>query len=69
MRLGLKIAIISSGKFQREIGFDARIAESRLSEIVRGRVNPTPVERASLTRVLGSDPFIGESFEVAGARQ
>ena len=60
MRLPLKIAIISSGRSQRDIGLDVRISEGRLSDIVRGRVDPTATERQQRQRVLGSDPFVGE---------
>lgn len=58
MRLNLKIAFLRTGKTQRAIGLEAHIPETRVSDIVRGRVEPTPAEREQLRRVLGSDPFL-----------
>ena len=49
----LKIAIIRSGKSQRELAADASIPESRLSSIVCGWVSPRSDERAAIKRCLG----------------
>lgn len=48
----LKIALLESGKPQGEIATLARIHETRLSAIVRGRVTPTESERLRLAGVL-----------------
>jgi transcriptional regulator with XRE-family HTH domain len=53
MRLVLKSAIWASGLSQLEVGLRARIGESRLSSIVRGRVQPTEDEGDRLAQVLG----------------
>jgi hypothetical protein len=66
MRTNLKVAIWNSGRSQRVVGLDARIAESRMSELVRGMSDPTPAERDALTRVLGRDYF---DEEAVGASQ
>jgi plasmid maintenance system antidote protein VapI len=52
MRLNLKLAILSSGKTQREIARECEIPEPRLSEIVRGWREPTPQERERLVGTL-----------------
>jgi len=43
---------------QGQIGLKAGITESRLSLIVRGRVEPTKKERRALAQVLGIDEKI-----------
>lgn len=48
----LKIAIIDSGKPQTEIAELARINDSRLSKIVRGKENPSESEMLRLAGVL-----------------
>jgi hypothetical protein len=53
MRKYLKLAIVESGRSQRSIAAETRIAENRLSSIVNGWIAPTPDERAALQRVLG----------------
>lgn len=50
--LALKVAIVQSGKKQRAIARSTRIPETRLSHIVRGRLEPTEKERAVIARVL-----------------
>jgi hypothetical protein len=67
VRLSLKIAILRSGRSQRAIGLDARIPETRLSDLVRGRAWPTPSERDALVRVLGHDYFEDGADVPAGA--
>jgi hypothetical protein len=57
MRLPLKIAILRSGRTQRAISLDTGIPETRLSQLVRGHVPPTPAERDALYRVLHRDYF------------
>jgi transcriptional regulator with XRE-family HTH domain len=53
MRLELKIWILASNKSQRQVAAEADLSESRLSEIVRGWVEPRIDERQALARVLG----------------
>lgn len=48
----LKLAIVASETRQRDIARSARIHETRLSHIVRGRLVATDRERKSLARVL-----------------
>lgn len=50
--LALKVAIVQSGKNQRLIARKTRIPETRLSHIVRGRLEATPDERATLAKTL-----------------
>jgi transcriptional regulator with XRE-family HTH domain len=52
VNLALKMAIFASGRTQGQIAMRARILETRLSQIVRKRVTPTPEERAKLARAL-----------------
>ena len=52
MQLGLKVAILRSGKSQRQVSAEAGLSESRLSSIVRGWVRPLPDERAAIARAL-----------------
>ena len=52
MRLALKIAILASGKSQRQTAAAAGLSENRLSEIVRGWADPRDDERESLARIL-----------------
>ncbi len=48
----LKALIFSMGESQRSIGLSAKIAESRLSHYINGRLELTRRERRSLARVL-----------------
>jgi hypothetical protein len=52
MRLPLKIAIVKSGKTQRQLSLECAIVETRLSNIVRGRDLPTVRERTALAGAL-----------------
>lgn len=52
MRVGLKLAILQSGKSQRQIAAEIHSTENRLSELVRGWVQPRDTERDALARVL-----------------
>jgi hypothetical protein len=53
MRVALKAAIFASGNTQRQVAAAAGLPENKLSEIVRGWVDPTQAERAVLVRILG----------------
>jgi hypothetical protein len=59
MRLELKIAILRSGKTQRQVSTESRIPETRLSHIVRGRSVPTPEEIAAINAALGDGAMAG----------
>lgn len=48
----LKVAIIESDTKQRVIARRLNIPETRLSHIVRGRVEPTDEERESIAKFL-----------------
>jgi hypothetical protein len=52
MLLGLKGAILASGRSQREVSRLTNIPENRLSTIVRGWIMPTPFERRQLVGLL-----------------
>ena len=54
MRINLKVAILETGQTQRQIAFGV-MAESRLSEIVRGWTDPTEREQELLSEALGRD--------------
>jgi hypothetical protein len=49
----LKQHIFKSGNPQWKVGIDAGIAETRLSAIVRGRLQPTEKEMSALSQTLG----------------
>lgn len=51
--VALKVAIVENGAKQRDIALKTLIPETRLSHIVRGRVEPTGEERAALATALG----------------
>ena len=53
MRLNLKIAIVSSGRSQRELSRESQVAENRLSSIVRGWMDPRDDERRAIADALG----------------
>lgn len=53
MRTLLKLAILESGRTQRDLAAKTRIPEARLSSIVHGWVAPNPSERQALQRSLG----------------
>lgn len=56
MRTKLRIEIIKSGQTQRHIATLAGMHENRLSDVVRGYVDPRPDERERLMTVLGCGP-------------
>lgn len=54
MRMKLKLAIVATGKSQRQVAAEThRITENRLSEIVCGWIEPRADEKDALARVLG----------------
>jgi transcriptional regulator with XRE-family HTH domain len=53
LNVRLKLAMFESRKKQKRIAKLARIAETQLSHIVRGRRTATPEERKRLAEVLG----------------
>jgi hypothetical protein len=50
--VALKVAIVESGKKQRVVARLSRIPETKLSHIVRGRLEATDRERTALAKVL-----------------
>ena len=56
----LRIAVVQSGKEQREIAALARMHETRLSSIIRGRLKPYEGERLRISGVLQRP--VGELF-------
>jgi hypothetical protein len=52
MNVRLKLAILASGQTQRKVARAADLDETRLSDIVRGRVVATSDEQRSLGAVL-----------------
>jgi transcriptional regulator with XRE-family HTH domain len=48
----LQIALVLSGLTQRKVARRARVDESRLSGIARGRLLPTATEQRRIARVL-----------------
>lgn len=67
MRLNLKIAIVTSGKSQRQIAAMCEIPENRFSELVRGWAEPRERERVAIATVLGKPAADLFSFEQTGA--
>jgi hypothetical protein len=61
----LKIAIRKTGQTQREISLAARIPETRLSALVRGRGWPSSTERTALAEILGVDYFADQQAPTA----
>ncbi len=53
MNLKLKLALIKNGDPQYVIAKRMGISETRLSGIIRGRIEPTPAESARLSELLG----------------
>ncbi len=53
LNVALKTAIFGSGKKQKTVARLARINETKLSHIIRGRRPPSEIERANLAKVLG----------------
>ena len=65
MRQRLKIALVTSGRSQRQIARRVPMSEGRLSSIVRGWVEPREGERRALARVLETtvEELFGEGSE------
>lgn len=53
MNVALKLAIVISGRTQRETAMAAGLGEIRLSQLVTGRKTATKAERQALAAVLG----------------
>lgn len=51
-RLTLKVAIIRSGRLQRDMAPAMGMTPSHLSQIITGRINPTDDEERAIARVL-----------------
>lgn len=58
MRVGLKAAIMARGWTQRHFSRVAEIPENRVSELVRGWVEPTDAERVRIARLLNQSPDV-----------
>ena len=54
----LKQYIFRSGKQQWKVGVEAGISETRLSAIVRGRIQPTEEEKTALSLALGVERVV-----------
>ncbi|ADB50180.1 helix-turn-helix domain-containing protein [Conexibacter woesei] len=50
----LKLAIVASGRSQRDVAAAVGISEFKLSRIVNGRAQPDDATRAALARELAS---------------
>ena len=61
MRVNLKIAILVSGRTQRQLAAVCEIPENRFSSIVNGWTDPRDAERGAIAAVLGRP--IEELFE------
>ncbi len=61
MRLNLKVAIVASGKSQRQIAAACQIPENRFSSIVDGWVHPRDGECEAIAGALGRS--VAELFE------
>jgi hypothetical protein len=64
--VSLKIAIVRCQKTQRKISLEAGIPETRLSDFVRHRADPTPDERAALERVLNDQRIFADDRTAPG---
>jgi transcriptional regulator with XRE-family HTH domain len=54
--LALKIAILESGKSQVDVAEAADIHETKMSNIVNGRREPSDAERRAIARILKRKP-------------
>ena len=59
--IALKVALLEKGMSQRELAMQARIAETRISQIIRGWERPTFEMKESICNVL--DKEIEELFK------
>jgi hypothetical protein len=69
VRLDLKVAIIKSGRTQRQLAAVTEIPEVKLSNIVRGLAWPSSTERAALASALGEDYFACDIATEARSRR
>jgi hypothetical protein len=53
VRLNLKVAIVTSGKTQRQLAADGNIPENRFSSIVNGWTTPRDDECQRIAELLG----------------
>ncbi len=53
MKTTLKLTLLERGEHQYEIAARVGVSETRMSRIVRGRLEPTEAERKALARALG----------------
>ena len=53
MKLLIKVALLRRGELQYEFASRLGMGETRLSRIVRGRVDPTAEERKDIADALG----------------
>lgn len=56
MNMALKVAILQSGKTQREIAEEIGISEGYFSRFVRGREQPNQDQRKAIAKVLRTKP-------------
>jgi len=54
MNFELKKAILKKYGTQRKFSKVIGISESQISQIVKGRINPTPVEKQLISKLLNS---------------
>lgn len=52
VNIALKIAILETGKRQFQIAKRARIVGSKFSNIINGRIRPTPDEKERIAKAL-----------------
>ena len=57
MRLDLKLAILASGKTQRQVAHECGISEKHVSDIVRGWRPPTAAELQRISAAVGQKPM------------
>ncbi|MDO8209277.1 helix-turn-helix domain-containing protein [Conexibacter sp. CPCC 206217] len=65
----LKLAIVASGRSQRDVAAAVGISEFKLSRIVNRRAQPDTSTRAALARELGRAPAVlfGDTLELFAA--
>lgn len=64
VRVGLKAAIMVRGWTQRQFSRVADTPENRISELIRGWVDPTPAERVRFAELLGTSADVLFSDDV-----
>jgi transcriptional regulator with XRE-family HTH domain len=52
-RIRLKVAIIESGRTQREVAHEIGVTENRMCGLITGAATPRPHEEEALSRLLG----------------